>query len=135
MRMLEIFESDRLYTKYFQRRSYTTDSDSEKGSQEEVSQASIPEHHDLPDPSLAPPSGFDITDNFRARLDTLKRKTLPLYDVVLNAVSIIFRFVGIGFSVIVALDYNRKGYTDYMIYTIMCLVIPILMTSFISIEL
>lgn len=138
MRMLEIFESDNLYTKYFQRRSYV-DSDSEKGSQEEVSQASISDLNDsssyVQPPVAAPPAGYDSTDNFRARLDTLKRKTLPLYDVVVNAVSIVFRFVGIGFSVIVALDYNRKGYTDYMVYTIMCLVIPILMTSFISIEL
>lgn len=145
MRMLEIFESDNLYTKYFQRRSYV-DSDSEKGSQEEVSQASIADLNDsstyvvapaLPTGASAIPSvpGYDSTDNFRTRLDTIKRKTLPLYDVVVNAVSIVFRFVGIGFSVIVALDYNRKGYTDYMVYTIMCLIIPILMTSFISIEL
>lgn len=145
--MMEIFESDNLYTKYFQRRSYV-DSDSEKGSQDEVSQdgslndstvsvvsppvpAVLPTPVDVP----PPPEGYDSTDNFRARLDTLKRKTLPLYDVVVNAISIVFRFVGIGFSVIVALDYNRKGYRDYMVYTISCLVIPILMTSFISIEL
>lgn len=139
MRMMEIFESDNLYTKYFQRRSYVDSDDSEKGSSEEVSQVStespLPVKHEQQPPSSPPSAGIDSTDNFRARLDTLKKKTLPLYDVVVNAISIIFRFVGIGFSVIVALDYNRKGYTDYMIYTIMCLVIPILMTSFISIEL
>lgn len=154
MRMLEIFESDNLYTKYFQRRSYV-DSDSEKGSQDEVSAGDLslplppapqqqqqqPTQNEysaggrLPVPEGALPPDYDITDNFRARLDTIKRKSLPLYDVVVNAISIVFRFVGIGFSVIVALDYNRKGYTDYMVYTIMCLVIPILMTSFISIEL
>lgn len=140
MRMMEIFESDNLYTKYFQRRSYVDSDDSEKGSTEEVSQASIPDLSDAADQPKTTsetivPGGIDSTDNFRARLDTLKRKTLPLYDVVVNAISIVFRFVGIGFSVIVALDYNRKGYTDYMIMTIMCLVVPILMTSFISIEL
>lgn len=138
--MMEIFESDNLYTKYFQRRSYVDSDDSEKGSTEEVSQASIPDLSDAADQPKTTsetivPGGIDSTDNFRARLDTLKRKTLPLYDVVVNAISIVFRFVGIGFSVIVALDYNRKGYTDYMIMTIMCLVVPILMTSFISIEL
>lgn len=135
MRMMEIFESDNLYTRYFQRRSYVDSDDSEKGSTEEVSQASISDTVAAAvTPSKLSP-GVDSTDNFRSRLDTLKRKTLPLYDVVVNAISIVFRFVGIGFSVVVALDYNRKGYKDYMIYTIMCLIIPILMTSFISIEL
>lgn len=144
MKMMEIFESDNLYTKYFQRRSYTDSDDSEKGSTEEVSQASISASLDESGtaaaahvPRIVPPplGGHDSTDNFRARLDTLKRKSLPLYDVVVNAVSIVFRFVGIVFSIIVAIDYDRKGYRDYMVYTIMCLVIPTLMTSFISIEL
>lgn len=137
MRMMEIFESDNLYTRYFQRRSYVDSDDSEKGSTEEVSQASISDSvaAAVPSKASAAAPGIDSTDNFRSRLDTLKRKTLPLYDVVVNAISIVFRFVGIGFSVIVALDYSRKGYKDYMIYTIMCLIIPILMTSFISIEL
>ena len=144
--MMEIFESDNLYTKYFQRRSYLDSDDSEKGSSQEVSQGSISSELNestapptTPSAPIRPVAGsvvtYDSTDNFRARLDTIKRKTLPLYDVVVNAVSIVFRFLGIGFSVMVAIDYNRKQLYDYMIYTIMCLLIPILMTSFISIEL
>lgn len=128
-----MFESDNCYAKYFLKRNLTGISlSSEKSSSqdEEVSEKS--------DEVIArQQQNLDTTDNhqFRERINSIKRKTVPLYDVIINAVSIVFRFAGIVFSLMVAMDYYWKGSVDYMIYTVMCLIIPILMTSLISIEL
>ena len=115
----EMFESDTRYTKYFIKRNLTGLSLSDKSSsqdeiseersdrtppseQQQQSQDRDQEEKQMQDRTQTPAE--DCTDNFRSRINSIKRKTVPLYEVIINGISIIFRFVGIVFSVIVGIS-------------------------------
>lgn len=137
MKLREILESDDLYTKYFQRSGSSlscSSDDSERGTKDAPPKR--PQKIIGPVP-LAPDEswGDDSTDNLRDRMKEITIEALYLYDVIVYALAMVLRIEGIVASILVSMDYYQKGDIDYMVYTVMCLVIPIFITSFISVEL